>query len=149
MESQPQFENPSVVGNTTTNVSEVLDYDKLTGTAALLTRRGRHDQKLWDRNKNQSSCQFILRISLSFVHGVTLLITCLYLYAIHAKVDVSHPVFALVYQELWVLVVGEAVSLATVAAAGVDYRLYIVPVIFQGYSVYFHQWTWFVVSVLR
>ena len=99
--------------------------------------------------KKINFARFILRISLSFAHGVTLLITCLYLYAIHAKVDVSHPVFALVYQELWVLVVGEAVSLATVAAVGVDYRLYIVPVIFQGYSVYFHQWTWFVVSVLR
>ncbi len=88
-------------------------------------------------------------MSLALFHGGTLLALCFYAYVIHAKVDISHPVFAIIYQEILVFLSCELISFVFVLATGIDFNTYYVPVWLQLKVIYFHQWSWFIVSVLR
>ncbi len=67
----------------------------------------------------------------------------------HAKVELSHPVFAVIFQEVIVLCACECVCFVTVLASGIDYDAYFFPMVLQGMAINFHQWSWLVVTALR
>ena len=89
------------------------------------------------------------RTSLAVCHGATLLTLLFYVYVMHAKVEMEHPVFAIVYQEVLLLVVLQIVSFAAVLMSGIDYRKYYIPLVLQAIAMHFHQCTWLTVTYLR
>ncbi len=82
-------------------------------------------------------------------HGATLLTLLFYVYVMHAKVETGHPIFAIVYQEVLLLVGLQIVSFAAVLTTGIDYRKYYLPLVLQAMAMHFHQCTWVTVTYLR
>ena len=93
----------------------------------------------------------LARASLAFLHGFTLLALSFYAHVLRTRVEISHPVFAVIFQETLVLCCCEAASFAAVLIAEIDYSYsgYYLPLFLQGLSVHFHQWSWFAVTCLR
>ena len=89
------------------------------------------------------------RASLAVLHGGTALTLCFYAYVMHTKVELSHPVFAVIFQEVIVLCACECVCFVMVLASGIDYDAYFFPMLLQGLAINFHQWSWLVVTTLR
>ena len=78
-----------------------------------------------------------------------MIVSSFFAYVIHAKIDISHPVFAVIYQEVLVFSACELFSFVAVLASGIDFNVYYPFVAIQINVIYFHQWSWFVVTALR
>ncbi len=83
------------------------------------------------------------------MHGATLLTLFFYAYVMHAKVEIAHPVFAVIYQEVCVLCACELISFGALLATGIELDAYFSVMFLQGMAMSFHQWTWLVVTYLR
>ncbi len=129
--------------NSTSDSFEIFEYDHLSETEALLARW------YFEKSLLQYLIYFQHRLSLALFHGVTLLALCFYAYIMHAKIDISHPVFAVIYQEILVLLFSELISFVVVLATGIDFNTYYLPLMLQINVIYFHQWSWFIVTALR
>ncbi len=91
------------------------------------------------------------RASLAIFHGVTLLTLTFYAYIMRVKIELKHPVFAVIFQEIIVLFVCELVSFLSVLSSGIDYSVgaYYLPLTVQLMGHLFHQWSWFTITCLR
>ncbi len=91
----------------------------------------------------------LARACLAFVHGFTLIALCFYAYVVRAKVELQHPVFAVVFQETVVLSALELANFLAILSSGVDYFNQFQPLVLQCLAVQFHQWSWLAVTYLR
>ncbi len=89
------------------------------------------------------------RATLASLHGGTMLALWFYAYVIHAKVEIQHPVFAIIFQEVVVLSLSETTSFVALLAAAIDYEHHKFVMLNQMVSQMFHQWSWLVITCLR
>ncbi len=89
------------------------------------------------------------RLSLAFLHCLTLLAVWLFRRALVSRVDGAHPVFAVVRHDATAMLAAAAASVAAILLNSADYDAHKVPVFCQIAVRSFHQWAFFVVSALR
>ncbi len=89
------------------------------------------------------------RATLISLHGGTLLTLWFYTYIIYTKVEIRHPVFAIIFQEAAVLSLTETVSFVYILATAVDYEMHSPCMFTQIVLHMFHQWSWLVITCLR
>ncbi len=89
------------------------------------------------------------RATLVSLHGGTVLTLWFYTYIIYAKVDIRHPVFALIFQEAVVLSVADTAAFLTILTSAVEYEKLVPSMFIQILAHTFHQWSWLVITCLR
>ena len=99
--------------------------------------------------ENDAPDFLLARAFLAVIHSGTFLTLCFYAYVTHARVEVSHPVFAVVFQEILALAALETVAFLNVLVVGVSYEFYVVPLVCIALAMQVHQWSWFAVTCLR
>ena len=95
------------------------------------------------------SAALLFRATLALLLGLTALALAFYAYVMHAKVEIAHPVFAVVFQEIGVSCACVAVSFVAVLTTGIDYDAYYLPLVLQAVAMHFHQWSWLTITWLR
>ncbi len=89
------------------------------------------------------------QVLLVAMNGATLLALCCYAAAVYAKTEVSHPVFAVILQDVLALCAFSAASYLSLLTTAVDYYEHVAPLVMQMVALQFHQWSWLVVTLLR
>ncbi len=70
-------------------------------------------------------------------------------FVMYSKVELDHPVFAVLFQEVAALCALQAASFLYVLATGISYGRSSLPLLCQACGALLHQWSWLVVSGLR
>ncbi len=89
------------------------------------------------------------QVLLVAMNGATLLALCCYAAAVYAKTEVSHPVFAVILQDVLALCAFSAASYLSLLTTAVDYYEHVAPLVMQMVALQFHQWSWLVVTLMR
>ncbi len=93
--------------------------------------------------------ELLSRILLVSMHGGTFLTLCFYLYIMYSKVQIAHPMFAVLFQELGVLCLLQTCSFLSILFSGIHYRNAKLPIFFHILGLQLHQWSWVTISLLR
>ncbi len=85
------------------------------------------------------------------LHVLTLTVLVIFVKVVYDKVDIKHPVFAIVYQDLVVVLVCESTMFLFLVVTLVEHKELFLMVISSAktLSVQFHQLSWLAVTVLR
>ena len=103
--------------------------------------------ELW--NGTHPTASLLARTLLVSVHGGTFLSLCFYAYVMYSRTVIGHPMFAVLFQEMAMLVVLQTCSFMSLLFSGVQYTNVRIPAMFNMFGIQLHQWTWFTISCLR
>ncbi len=93
-----------------------------------------------------------LTLSLAMMNGASFLVLLLFARNVYQRVDISHPVFAVAFQDAVVLCVSQAVEAALVAPMAAIPQTELWMMLYQGVALVgmeWHQVSWLCVTMLR
>lgn len=93
--------------------------------------------------------EFLARMLLVSMHGGTFLALCFYLYVMYSKVEIDHPMLAVLFQEMAMLCSLQTLSFVSILFSGINYGKARLPTFLNLLGLQIHQWSWFTVSSIR
>ncbi len=97
------------------------------------------------------STYLMARLLVASFNAGTFLSLAFFLYVIYSKVEIGHPVFAVVFQEVCILFLSQTIAFLTSLFRGIPLTLdENIPIfVLSAFTLQFHQWSWLVISCLR